>query len=780
MKKFAHCLLVVVLFAAILGVAFVPVSVDARSYAGAPFVPNPRTEYAREFIAASEGQQWFMDVVESVLNVHGKSINTINSRADLDAVVSVGLFDAGISGRIPRAIGELRNLQFLHLGRNNLSGAIPAELVSITSLREVDLSENSLTGSIPAGIGGLANLRILLLRDNQLSGAIPAGLGGLSRLEVLDVSSNNLTGGIPSALGNLSALQILNLSDNNLGGTIPAQLGNLAQLRVLMAWNCGLTGALPAQLGNLSNLLILDLSQNALTGAIPASLTSLGQLRELALSDNNLSGNLPAVAAGSDIQVLDLARNGLTGRIPDGYASMTSLRILDLDENDLSGIIPDVWSGMSDLATVWLRDNQFHGDVPASLAEVDEARVDDNHLFGANVSGMSNNAGNFVHLPGPDVQFRLEIDEYLWANVGQRINIFDLFRIVDSITGDEGVKPKLHVSLYEVAVVMESEFIPDGDLSDWFEITSDGNGIFITLLQEIAAADAILFELRMLPHDVYSPFSFVRFFAGTEAGMPPISPPPAPRPPSRPPASPQPSPPSGGTGGGGGSAGAGGGGVWHMPPPSTQGRAYVLEARPAFVRGISQTTFAPNAPMSRVDIAVALFNIAGRPEVAIRSPFVDVAISHPDIAAIAWVYENGLMVGYRDGTFRPDSSLTRGELATLIVNWRGYTPRRTTTFPDALNHWANGSIGAIEILGHVSGYPDGTFRPNAPIRRAEVVTLLNSLIGRSIDLREIGHIENPFTDVSERHWAFAEIMAAAVDHYVRVYIEYEEEEVEAQ
>ena len=59
----------------------------------ARFVPNPQTPFATQFIQRSEGQQWFMDEVESILNIHAMSINTIATQADLDTIISIGLFD---------------------------------------------------------------------------------------------------------------------------------------------------------------------------------------------------------------------------------------------------------------------------------------------------------------------------------------------------------------------------------------------------------------------------------------------------------------------------------------------------------------------------------------------------------------------------------------------------------------------------------------------------------------------------------------------------------------
>ncbi|MCL2528138.1 MAG: hypothetical protein FWE42_06925, partial [Defluviitaleaceae bacterium] len=85
MKKATRWLSITAAIAALLAVIFMqPLHANAADHGGTPFVPNPRTTYARHFVERSQGQQWFLDAVESILNVHEKSINTITSQADLD------------------------------------------------------------------------------------------------------------------------------------------------------------------------------------------------------------------------------------------------------------------------------------------------------------------------------------------------------------------------------------------------------------------------------------------------------------------------------------------------------------------------------------------------------------------------------------------------------------------------------------------------------------------------------------------------------------------------
>lgn len=116
----------------------------------APFMINlytldPQTEYASEFIEKCEGQTWFLDEMQNLLWLRGKSLNTIASVSDFDTVYGIELTGRGINGRIPAAIGELRKLKYLYLANNNLSGPLPEELDSLNELIEMDLSGNHFT-----------------------------------------------------------------------------------------------------------------------------------------------------------------------------------------------------------------------------------------------------------------------------------------------------------------------------------------------------------------------------------------------------------------------------------------------------------------------------------------------------------------------------------------------------------------------------------------------------------------------------------------------------------
>ena len=196
-------------------------------------------------------------------------------------VVGLELGNAIMSGEIPAELGNLTNLQFLDISRNqSLSGEIPAELGNLTSLQSLNLFYSQLSGEIPAELGNLTNLQFLRLSNNQLSGEIAAELGNLASLQYLDLSANQLSGEIPAALSGLTYLRTLHLSYTELSGEIPPELANLSNLQFLRLSNNQLSGEIAPELGNLANLRYLDLSQNSsLSGCVPRNLES--QLRRL-------------------------------------------------------------------------------------------------------------------------------------------------------------------------------------------------------------------------------------------------------------------------------------------------------------------------------------------------------------------------------------------------------------------------------------------------------------------------------------------------------------------
>jgi hypothetical protein len=112
-------------------------------------------------------------------------------------------------------------------------------------------------------------------------------------------------------------------------------------------------------------------------------------------------------------------------------------------------------------------------------------------------------------------------------------------------------------------------------------------------------------------------------------------------------------------------------------------------------------------------------------------PFVDVARTHPFCADIGWLKSADIAAGYTDGTFRPGTTVSRQAMASFLFNVEGspgFTLPSTPTFSDVpATHPFYGAIEWLAAEGVVAGFPDGTFRPAAPVSRQAMAAFLFKL-----------------------------------------------------
>ncbi|MFC3772868.1 S-layer homology domain-containing protein [Paenibacillus sp. GCM10012303] len=181
----------------------------------------------------------------------------------------------------------------------------------------------------------------------------------------------------------------------------------------------------------------------------------------------------------------------------------------------------------------------------------------------------------------------------------------------------------------------------------------------------------------------------------------------------------------------------------------------------AYMTGYPDGTFGPDKPITRAEMATVLSRLFGKDKGSEPSAktFTDTAPSHWAKAAIDLTADSGLMDGYPDGSFKPEQAITRAEAASIAA--RLITAAEGGgSFSDTADHWAAAAIGKAMAAGIVSGYGDGTFRPERTLTRAEAVTMLNKLAGRE----PLSVSNAKWSDVSAHHWAFKNIQEASVDH----------------
>ena len=143
----------------------------------------------------------------------------------------------------------------------------------------------------------------------------------------------------------------------------------------------------------------------------------------------------------------------------------------------------------------------------------------------------------------------------------------------------------------------------------------------------------------------------------------------------------------------------------------------------------------PNATITRAEVAAIFFRLLTdemrESHLTSTNDFTDVKAGSWYNTAVSTLVDMGILKGYPDGTFRPDASITRAEFAAIAARFDSTDiTGKTATFTDIATSWAKADIERTAILGWVEGYPDGSFRPDSSITRAEAVTLVNRVLQR--------------------------------------------------
>ena|GEM_PF-2289026 len=218
----------------------------------------------------------------------------------------------------------------------------------------------------------------------------------------------------------------------------------------------------------------------------------------------------------------------------------------------------------------------------------------------------------------------------------------------------------------------------------------------------------------------------------------------------------------------------GGSGNQNRPPAGGDGNGTVppsfTEEHIAYIAGFPDGTFRTTQSLTRAEISMILFRLID--DDAKHSPqrnhFSDVSSGAWYAQAVNYLASHNILEGYQDGTFRPNAHITRAELAAVMSRFFEMSNVDINGFSDvAGSHWAYAYINNAYNKGWIIGYADGTFRPNSAINRAEAVTLINRVLDRvpnpvTIEYHLAGI--TIFTDITSAHWAFYEIMEAAVLH----------------
>lgn len=190
----------------------------------------------------------------------------------------------------------------------------------------------------------------------------------------------------------------------------------------------------------------------------------------------------------------------------------------------------------------------------------------------------------------------------------------------------------------------------------------------------------------------------------------------------------------------------------------------------AFLVGYTDGTFGPERDMTRAEVTTMFARLLTEQIEADKTysnTFFDVPKGYWAANYIGYMQQFGVITGYSDGSFRPDAPVTRAEFAAIASRFEKLTEgsKSFTDVPDT--YWAARYINFAATRGWVTGYSDGTFKPENPITRAEVAAVTCRLLERSADQSYIrSHLNElrTFADMTESHWAYWYAMEAANGH----------------
>jgi hypothetical protein len=192
----------------------------------------------------------------------------------------------------------------------------------------------------------------------------------------------------------------------------------------------------------------------------------------------------------------------------------------------------------------------------------------------------------------------------------------------------------------------------------------------------------------------------------------------------------------------------------------------------AYVQGVGNGKFLPYGPMTRAAAAQMLFNLltddSREMYYSTSSTFSDVSSGSWYSAAVSTLANADVIDGYPDGSFKPDRAISRAEFIKLIVAMFGVDESATASYTDLkTTNWAYPYIATATSNGWITGYTDGSCKPTNSIQRGEAVTFMNRVLVRTCDTSYVAaHLSslNTFTDVKPGLWCYAAVMEAANGH----------------
>ena len=224
------------------------------------------------------------------------------------------------------------------------------------------------------------------------------------------------------------------------------------------------------------------------------------------------------------------------------------------------------------------------------------------------------------------------------------------------------------------------------------------------------------------------------------------------------------------------SSGGGGGGGGRKPTvtiPDDVPTGLNGDDHYAYIVGYPNGNVEPNGNITRAEVATIFFRLLTE---KVRTANSTQSNSLSDVTrgqwfnhAVSTLSSMGIVKGHNNGTFAPNAPITRAEFAAIAARFDDKNTDTSSKFTDIASHWAKNEIGIAANKGWINGYPDGTFRPNQYITRAEAMTLVNRVLNRlpenSSDLLDSMIKWPDNSDASQ--WFYLAVQEATNSHYYK-------------
>lgn len=189
----------------------------------------------------------------------------------------------------------------------------------------------------------------------------------------------------------------------------------------------------------------------------------------------------------------------------------------------------------------------------------------------------------------------------------------------------------------------------------------------------------------------------------------------------------------------------------------------------SYINGYPDSSFKSQGNITRAEFAQVLYNLYKNGE---SFPVLNKTVTKhfSDVKQGTWYYdavmkmaEADIISGYPEGDFKPDDYITRAEAAKLVANAKNLAPSTSgSSFPDVKEgHWAAKSIQSCADYGYINGYEDGSFQADRNITRSEIAKIINKVLGR---LADGAQDKGDLSDLNSKHWAYKDILEATTSH----------------